>query len=124
MNNLYKIIHWNYAELMAAKDGFGLIVDPQSMKCNWDSCILGYLNWKNSHYPIDIESEYTECLSFKKFAETDYLAGWHYEEKPSKEVIDSIRYAVYLRHKRNHMDNLSLIEILNKLNEYDQRISR
>lgn len=121
MSNLYKIVHWFYPDKFAAKEGFGIVVDPKQCGCAWDSLIIGFMNWKSTHYQID--QEFGEYKSFRDFNELDYTKAWHYEDDPSEEVVDGIRYSIYLRHKQGLLDNLSLIEILDKLNEHNRTIS-
>jgi hypothetical protein len=121
MKDLYKIVHWYYPHEFAAKDGFGIVVDPKPMGCAWNSLIIGYLNWKTDDGYGN--QEFSEYHDFKTLNEKDHIANWHFEHKPSKFTLDCIRYSIYLRHKRRLMDNLSLVEILDKLNEHIRRIS-
>ena len=121
MSNLFKIVHWQYVNRMAAKEGYGIVLDPEKCGCAWPTLIVGYTIWKIKGIEPDIE--YTAYYSFGELNEPDCMRGWHYENNVTKEIIENIRYAIYLRHKWHMLGNLSLIEILDKLNEYDRAIS-
>jgi hypothetical protein len=120
MSNLYKIVHWFYPDHFATKEGFGIVVDPKTCGCAWDSLIIGYTNAKGEDRQR--EQEFHAWQSFDDFKRRDYIEDWHFERHPCKVMIEGIRYAVYYRYKVGMLDNLSLVEILDKLNGYNRRI--
>ena len=122
----WKIIHWIYPEHMVAKEGFGIVFDNrQEGKPYWrfkdNLPIIGYNSWKENDSPEAI-NDMLVLFTLKRLEEKDWVKSWHIEKHPSKEVIEGIRYAVYMRNKHGFLDNLSLIEILDKLNEYARRV--
>jgi hypothetical protein len=113
--NYWDIVHMIYAEKMAAKDGYGIVFDNSEEGkpyCAWElPPIFGYLNWK------DGEQEFRTVHSEEDLSR-DYVIKIHKAKPISKEIVEGIRYSVYLLHKAELIDNLSLIEILDRLNEY------
>jgi hypothetical protein len=124
----WKIIHWVYPEDMAAKEGFGIVLDNrQEGKPYWrfknNLPILGYTSWKENYF-AGPHMEMIETFTLKRLQQKDWVKSWHVEEHPSEEIIEGIRYGAYVRNKYKLLDNLSLIEILDKLNEYKQKLVR
>jgi hypothetical protein len=117
--NYWDIVHFVFAERMAAKDGYGIVFDNSEEGkpyCAWKlPPIFGYVNWK------DGGQEFATAYSEEDLS-NDFIVKMHKVSPVTNEIIEGIKHSVYLMNKIKLIDNLSLIEILDKLNEHDRRM--
>jgi len=119
--NYWEIVHTVYPEDAAAKDAYGIVFDNRNKSGPYGGWyplqpIIGYLNWKSG------DQEFVNIHNIREIEQYGYKM--HVAKPVTKEIIKGLKYNFYFMNKHyKWFDNLSLIEVLDKLNEYSRAIS-
>ena len=113
----WDIVHWKYPSGYAAKEGYGIIFDNrQEGKPYWrwrKPPIIGYTIFRSgSIEPV--------VCAWKEDLDKTWEFDWHVEKELLSSVLQQIERSIRHYNYVGILDNLSYVEILNKIKDYEK----